>query len=170
MKELDYEALRATIKTRLREVTNGNAPEEIALKIGHWISFADYISGMIEGKYPPMVYELVEIANAYNVTTDYLLGRTEDKEPAPAVAGQALTGNYNTNNIAQSSEVVNSFIEFLPILINLAEQHFGDIKILTVDGNDISGGSFKLAGIRFENGDGWRCRLLVEAYKRGEES
>ena len=93
-----------------------------------------------------------------------------EKEPAPAEAGQALTGNYNTNNIAQSSEVVNSFIEFLPILINLAEQHFGDIKILTVDGNDISGGSFKLAGIRFENGDGWRYRLLVEASKRGEES
>ena len=91
-------------------------------------------------------------------------GRTEEKKPAAAEAGQAHTGNYNTDNITQSKEIVKDFMDFLPILTEFARQNFGDIKVESITVSDFVNGITKTATIHFITDD-YRYRITVEGVK-----
>ncbi|MCH5201545.1 MAG: winged helix-turn-helix transcriptional regulator, partial [Oscillospiraceae bacterium] len=91
------------------------------------------------------------------------------KEPAQAVAGQALTGNYNTTNIAQSEGVVKSFLEFPTRLEEFARQCFEDVAIHSVCAQEDPRFLAKKAEIVFTSSDKW-YRLLVLEEKGGKIS
>ena len=62
---------------RFRELVGDTATqEEIAKKIN---TSRQNVGNWLNGKSKPDIYALAEIANGYNVSTDYLLGRTEIK-------------------------------------------------------------------------------------------
>ena len=148
---------------RFRQLTSGKSVAEIVneTKISE-----EHIYGLVEEIKNPNDLELCNIADVYNVTVDYLLGRTEEKEPAQAEAGQAKKDTYHdTNNIAQSEEVVKNFTDFLPILVNFAKRHFGDIELQSMEATDIRSRSSNMAQIRFTN-DGYDCRIVVDKAKR----
>lgn len=84
-----------------------------------------------------------------------------EKEPAQAAAGQAITGNYNTTNIAQSEGIVKNFTDFLPILLEFAQQLFGDIKVLQIHAADYSDNE-KSAQVTFVDDDGNKYYIRLE--------
>ena len=117
-------------RKRFGELTKGESAEEISSKTD---LTNKYVTSLLKGEQYPDIFDLYHIADAYGVTTDYLLGRTEEKEPAAASAGQAHTGNYNTNNIAQSEEVVKSLEPFLPLAVAMAERKHEEITVTITD-------------------------------------
>lgn len=131
---------------RFAKVTSGESTKMISSRIG---LPACYIIALMCGENNPTCNDLCIIAKTYGVTTDYLLGRTEEKEPAQAEAGQAqkMIPIATTNNIAQSEEVVKiksrivetvDFLKLIPLLIEFAQQHFKNIRVIDQIGNDIA--------------------------------
>ena len=143
-------------------LTSGDLFETISDKTGFT---EEYVELLIKGAAHPSLIELCHIADAYGVTTDYLLGRTEEKEPAPAAAGQAQTAQncnkIDNDSIAQSEEIVKNFTEFLPILMDFARQRFSDIQVIQVSAHDYVDGD-KLAKVTFADGEGNKYCLLLE--------
>lgn len=155
--------LKDLFRKRFSELTEGESAEDISNKT-HFTP--KYAKEFLKGERCPDIFDLGRIADAYGVTTDYLLGRTEEKEPATAEAGQALTGNYNNSNIAQSEDIVKDFTEFLPILMGFAKYHFGDdVAVQSVEAGGIHGATNKVAAINFTIGDGYKYRITVEGVK-----
>ena len=112
-------------RKRFSKLTKGESAKEISNKTDFT---PKYVTGLLNGKQYPDIFDLYCIADAYGVTTDYLLGRREEKEPAQAEAGQALEVS-TTNNIAQSEEVVKNLTNFPPLLIEFARKLFGEIDV-----------------------------------------
>ena len=158
--------LKDLFRKRFSELTEGESAEDISTKT-HFTQ--KYAKDFLKGERCPDIFDLCRIADAYNVTTDYLLGRTEEKEPAPAAAGQAHKEISNTNNIAQSEEVVKNFTDFLPILLEFARQYFGDINVQHISAHDDVNSDSQSVDIEFVSGDGYRYRILLESIETEEE-
>lgn len=156
--------ITALFRKRFSELTKGESAEEIS---NNTELTPEYVKGLLKGERYPDIFDLYSIADSYNVTTDYLLGRTEEKEPAPAAAGQAHKEISNTNNIAQSEEVVKNFTYFPPILLEFAQQHFGDIEVQRIFAfDDITApDNLKRAEIEFTDCTGNRYRIRVDGIK-----
>ena len=161
-----YKSVRAAFEERFGKLTKGQSEDEIAEQIGIYpLEVRRWIYGEL-----PYVRQLPQIADAYGVTTDYLLGRTEEKEPAQATAGQAPQTRINTHSIAQTSEVVNNFTYFPPILLEFARQYFGDIEAQRIFAfDDITApDNLKRAEIEFTDCTGNRYLIRVDGIKEEE--
>lgn len=163
-KTYDYQSVKVVFIKRFSELTKGQTIKEIAEQIG----FSPYAVRLWNCGEMPYVHQLPQIADAYNVTIDYLLGRTEEKEPAQAEAGQAHKEISNTNNIAQSEKVVKNFTNFPPILLDFAHQYFGDINVQHIYAHDDVNADCRSVDIEFVGGDGDRYRILLESVETGE--
>ena len=165
----DIFSITCIFSKKLHEIINGATASEAIEKVNGRITVRE-MQSLLDGEYSPNIVTLCNIADAYGVTTDYLLGRTEEKEPAPAAAGQAHKEISNTNSIAQTSEVVNNFTFFPSILTEFARQCFGDIevkRILAFD--DITApDNLKRAEIEFTDCADNRYRIRVEGIKEEE--
>ena len=152
---------------RFNELVKGETVKDISEKIHITVG---YVANLLSGKQWPDGTDLLCIADAYGVTTDYLLGRTEEKEPAPAAAGQAPQTRINTHSISQTSEVVNNFTYFTPILLDFARQHFGDIEVKRIFAfDDITApDNLKRAEIEFTDCVDNRYRIRVDGIKEVE--
>lgn len=208
---------------RLQHLTSGKSVQKVSTETK---LPQDYISCLFNETDGPTAFALRSIADAYGVTTDYLLGRTEDgnpsdkymegvkyaiyeilkeldiygsteirnsgdtddgmcaataeriiaafsgrteeKEPAQAEAGQAHKEISNTNNIAQCKEVVKNFTNFPPILMEFARQCFGDINVQHIYAHDDVNADCRSVDIEFVGGDGDRYRILLESVETGE--
>lgn len=67
------------------------------------------ISGYENDTRSPDRETLVKIAEIFNVTTDYLLGRTEDKEKAPTLVAAHLDDDLTEEQLDE----VKNFIDFI---------------------------------------------------------
>lgn len=128
-----YLETRKSFIERFKKITAGDTFEEIAIKAMGDRTFTNIIRSCFDNELMADARVLRNIADAYGVTTDYLLGRTEEKEPAQAEAGQALTGNYNTNSISHSEDVVKSLEPFLSLAVAMAERKHEEITVTITD-------------------------------------
>lgn len=158
--------ITAVFRKRLSELTEGESAKEISIKTHFTPKYAE---DFLNGKRCPDIFDLCRIADAYNVTTDYLLGRTEEKEPAQAAAGQAQKETNNTlhytNSIAQPSEIVKNFTDFLPILLEFARQHFGEIELQSIESHNITDEKVYIhrsAEVTFTNSKGGKYCMILE--------
>ena len=168
-KHCTCKSVRAAFEERFGKLTERQSEDEIAEQTGIYpLEVRRWIYGEL-----PYVRQLPRIADAYGVSIDHLLGRTEEKEPAPAAVGQAQKekniATRNVNSIAQTSEVVNNFTYFLPILMDFARQYFGDINVQHISAHDDVNSDSQSVDIEFVSGDGYRYRILLESVETEEE-
>ena len=100
------------------------------------------------------------------------VGRTKEKEPAQAEAGQAHQKIYYVNNsIAQSEEVVKNLTNFPPMLIEFARKFFGEIDVRHIYAHDANNNQeTSEAEIEFRSMDhGGKYIIRLEKCEGGEE-
>ncbi|SFJ82534.1 helix-turn-helix domain-containing protein [Thermoflavimicrobium dichotomicum] len=100
---------------RLKMLRGKRTQDEIAHKLG--ISRARY-SHYENGRSEPDAEMLQKLADLYNVTTDYLLGRTDDPTPKENKSGK--TG-INLKEILQNPDKEKPHIDGVPITEEQAE-------------------------------------------------
>jgi len=139
---------------------------EVALRLGH--SNLTMISLFENGHRSPSLKNLNILADMYSVTTDYLLGRTDDLGLSPEDGNQALiTGVVKGTLTAHLERIVNSLSEATAIAIegaSLDHVLLGRVADISVELSNSLGIIRKHHGSAFESlrGGGKLERLISE--------
>lgn len=138
IREQEEEILRA-LGARLVRARNANKikPQEVVEALGH--SNLTMISLFENGRRAPSLRNLVKLADAYGVTTDYLLKRTDDLELQPEEGNQALIkaaikgalAAYTErflDGMAQSSSITIEALSGDHVLLDRLTEKFAEIR------------------------------------------
>lgn len=149
----DMFSITSIFSKKLHEVINGAPVEEAVKRVNERITVGE-MKGLLDGEYSPNIIAICDIADAYGVTTDYLLGRAEEKE----------TATVKQSHAAQLTEVINNFTNFPPVLQEFAHQYFGDIEVESIHARHAKGKIDPVikAEIDFVGKDGETYRICVE--------
>lgn len=138
IQEQEDEILKA-LGARLVRARNANKikPQEVVRYLGH--SSLTMISLYENGRRAPSLRNLVKLADAYGVTTDYLLNRTDDLELQPEEGNQALIkaalkgalAAYTEqflDGMAQSSSITIESLSGDHVLLDRLTEQFAELR------------------------------------------
>ncbi|MGN0595215.1 MAG: helix-turn-helix domain-containing protein [Hominimerdicola sp.] len=111
---------------RLKKLVGNSTQEEVAKKVN---TSRQNVGNWLKGKSRPDIYALAEIAKGFNVSTDYLLGRTEIKR-----SSAELQGVHEYTGLSEKAIINIKFYQ--PYLFNSYKDRGIDIVNQILENND----------------------------------
>ncbi len=132
-------ALREVVATRLQRARRANGYKEIAVAERMGFSNLTMVSLFENAQRSPSLRNLVGLADIYGVSTDYVLGRTDDLERAPEEGNQAILtaaikgtlaalGEQFFNSLAGSTAVMVESLSGDHALLDQVTEMVGEVR------------------------------------------